>query len=43
MLIGVSVACRISYSVVSYLYVSFSVLITSIEKERERANCSAII
>ena len=34
------VSCRISYSVVSYLYVRFSGLITSVGKER--ANCSAI-
>ena len=30
MLIGVRVVCRISYSIVSYLYVSISELITSV-------------
>ena len=39
-LIGVGVSCHISYSDVSYLYVSFSGLITSVGEER--ANCSAI-
>ena len=39
MFIGVGVPCRISYSVVSYLYVSFSCLITSVGEER--ANFSA--
>ena len=41
LLIGVDVSCRISYSVVSYLYVSFSGLI--IEVGEEKANFSAII
>ena len=40
--IGVEgVSCRISYSIVSYLYVSFSGLITSIWEER--ASFSAIV
>ena len=34
MLIGVGVSCRISDSVVSYLYVSFRGLITSVRVER---------
>ena len=41
MLIGVGVACRFSYSVVSYIYVRFSGLITSVREER--ANFSAIV
>ena len=41
MLIGVGVSCCISYSIVSYLYVSFSGLITSVREER--AIFSAII
>ena len=41
MLIGAGVSCHISYSVVSYLNVSFSRLITSVGKER--ANFSAIV
>ena len=41
MLIGVGVSCRISYSIVSYLYVSFSGLITSVGEER--ANFSALV
>ena len=40
MLIGVGISRRISYSVVSCLYVSFSCLITSVGEER--ANFSAI-
>ena len=36
-LIGVGVSCGILYSIVSYLFVSFSGLITSVvERERER-------
>ena len=34
MLIGICVSCRISYSIVSYLYVSFSGLITSVGEEK---------
>ena len=34
MLIGVDVLCRISYSVVSYLYVHFSVLISLVGEAR---------
>ena len=34
MLIGVGVLCLISYSIVSYLYVSFSELVTSVGGER---------
>ena len=34
MLIGVGVSCRISYSIVNYLYVSFSGMIISVGKER---------
>ena len=34
MLIGVGVLCRISYSAVGHLYVSFSALITSVGEER---------
>ena len=34
MLIGVGVSCRISYSIVGYLYVSFNGLITSVGEER---------
>ena len=34
MLIGVGVPCRISYSIVCYLYVSFNGLITSVREER---------
>ena len=41
MLIGVGVSCRISYSFVSYLYVSCSGSITSVGEER--ANFSAIV
>ena len=41
MFIGVGVSCRISYSVVSYLDVSFSGLITSVGEER--ADFSAIV
>ena len=41
MLIGVGVLGRFSYSIVSYLYVSFSGLITSVEEER--ANFSTIV
>ena len=33
MLIGVGVSCRISYYIVSYWYVSFSGLITSVREE----------
>ena len=33
MLIGVGVSCLFSYSIVSYLYVSFSPLITSVPKK----------
>ena len=40
---GVGVSCRILYSVVSYIYVSFSGSITSVGEERERANLSAIV
>ena len=35
MLFGVGVSCRILYSFVSYLYVSYSVSIPSVGKERE--------
>ena len=41
MLIGVGVPCRISYSIVSYLYVSFSALNISVEEET--AYFSAIV
>ena len=41
MLFGVGAPCRISYSFVSYLYVSCSGTITSVGKER--ANLSAIV
>ena len=41
MLIGVGVSCCISYSIVSYLYVSFRALITSLGEER--ASFSAIV
>ena len=41
MLFGVGVLCRILYSIVSYLYVSCSGLITSVGEER--ANLSAIV
>ena len=41
MLIGVGVSCRISYSIVMYLYVDLSALITSVVEER--ANFSAIV
>ena len=41
MLIRVGVSCRISYSVVSYSYVSFSALIPSVGEER--AIFSAIV
>ena len=41
MLIVVGDLCRLLYSVVSYLYVSFSGLITSVGEER--AYCSAIV
>ena len=41
MLLSVGVSCRISYSIVSYLYVSFSGLITSVGEER--AYFSAIV
>ena len=34
MLIGVGVSCRISYSIVSYLYVSLSGLKTSVGEQR---------
>ena len=34
MLDGVSVSCRISYFIVSYLYVSFSGLVTSAGEDR---------
>ena len=40
MFIGVGVSCRISHSVVGYLYLSFSGLFTSVGEER--ANFSAI-
>ena len=36
MLIGVGVLCHISYSIVSYLFVSCSGLVTSVREERER-------
>ena len=42
MSIGVGVSCRFSYSIVSYLYVSCSGLVTSTVGE-ERANFSAIM
>ena len=35
MIIGMGVSCRISYSSVSYLYVSCSGSISSVEEERE--------
>ena len=41
MFIGVGVSCRILYSIVSYLYVSCSGLITSVGEER--TNLSAIV
>ena len=41
MFIGVGVSCRISYSVASHSYVSFSRLITSVGEEK--ANFSAIV
>ena len=41
MLFGVGVSCRILYSIVSKLYVSFSGSITSVGEER--ANLSAIV
>ena len=41
MLFGVGVFCRISYSIVSYLYASCSGSITSVWEER--ANLSAIV
>ena len=34
MLVGISVSCRISYSVVTYLYVSFSGVIIPVWEER---------
>ena len=34
MLIGEGVSCHISYSILSYLYLSFSGLITSVGEER---------
>ena len=40
MLIGVDVSCRISYSFVSYLYASFSGLITSVGEERAIFFCT---
>ena len=40
-LFGVGASCRILYSIVSYLYVSCSELITSVREER--ANLSAIV
>ena len=40
-LFGVGVSCRILYAIVSYLYVSCSVSITSVVEER--ANLSAIV
>ena len=44
MLFEVGDACRILYSIVSYLYVTCRVSITSVgERERERANSSAIV
>ena len=43
MLIGVGVSCRISYSVVSYVYVSLSGLITCTSVGDERANFSSIV
>ena len=44
MFFGVGVSCRILYSFVGYLYVSvLSGSVTSVGKERERANLSAII
>ena len=46
MLFGVCVSCRIRYFVGSYLFVTFSGLMTSVgeerERERERAFLSAI-
>ena len=41
MLIGVGVSCRIAYSIVSYLYVSFGGLIASVGEKR--ANVSDIV
>ena len=41
MFFGVGVSCRILYFIVSYLYVSCSVSITSVGEER--ANLSAIV
>ena len=41
MMIGVGVSSRISYYIVSYSYVSFSGLISSVGEER--ANFSAIV
>ena len=41
LLIGVGISCRILYSIVSYLFVSFIGLITSVGEER--ANFSAIV
>ena len=35
-------SCRISYSVVRYLYFSFSGLITSVVEERDIATFSAV-
>ena len=41
MLFGAGVACRILYSIVSYIYVSCSGSITSVEEKK--ANLSAIV
>ena len=40
MLIGVCVSCHIWYSVVSFLYVSFNGLITSVGEERANFSLS---
>ena len=37
---GVCVSCRISYSIVSYLYIGFSGLITSVGEERAFSSAS---
>ena len=43
MLCEIGVACRISYSIVSYLYVRCSESITSVGEERELVLCYRLL
>ena len=43
MLFGVGFSCRILYSIVSYLYISCSGSITSVEEERAKFTCNYVV